>query len=120
MTALASSLRQTRILEITGNCLSLFLLGVGLFDQFMRFKLGGVELLLVCILIINYVNLFRSPSDRHRLVSKNWKRSFQPIPAILMSGQSEDISEIMDAICPSSLTGLRSISVGSGLCDLAP
>jgi hypothetical protein len=60
MTAPASSLRQARIFEITGNCLLLFLLGVGLFDQFMRFKLGGVDLLLVCILIINYVNLFRS------------------------------------------------------------
>ncbi|MFZ3350907.1 MAG: hypothetical protein WA268_08580 [Xanthobacteraceae bacterium] len=60
MTAPDSSLRQTRIFEITGNCLFLFLLGVGLFDQFMRFELGGVDLLLVCILIINYVNLFRS------------------------------------------------------------
>jgi hypothetical protein len=60
MTALAPSLRQSRIPEVTGNGLFLFLLGVGLFDQFMRFKLGGVKLLLVCILIINYVNLFRS------------------------------------------------------------
>lgn len=58
MTAPDSSLRQTRIFEITDNCL--FLLGVGLFDQFMRFELGRVDLLLVCILIINYVNLFRS------------------------------------------------------------
>jgi hypothetical protein len=60
MPSIAFSPRQTKILEITAVCLLLSLLALGLFDQFMKFKLGGAELILVCILIINYVNLFRS------------------------------------------------------------
>ena len=86
----------------------------------MRLKLGGVELLLVCILIINYVNLFRSQLRQASARIEELEKKLSTYPAVLpMSGQSEDISEIMDAICPSSLTGLRSISVGSGLCDRA-
>jgi hypothetical protein len=35
-------------------------MGFGLFYQFEGFKLDGADLVLVSIIIINYVNLFRS------------------------------------------------------------
>ncbi len=60
MTAIVSSPRQTRILEITSVCFPIFIMGVGLFYQFMGQKLDGPVLILVGLCIITYANLFRS------------------------------------------------------------
>jgi hypothetical protein len=60
MTAAAFSSRLTRILEIGGTCVLFFMVASGLFYQFMGWKLGGVDLVIVSSLIGIYVNLFRS------------------------------------------------------------
>jgi hypothetical protein len=60
MTAAAFSSRLTRILEIGGTCVLYFMVASGLFYQFMGWKLGGVDLIIVSSLIGIYVNLFRS------------------------------------------------------------
>ena len=60
MTAAAFSSRLTRILEIGGTCVLFFMAASGLFYQFMGWKLGGVDLIIVSSLIGIYVNLFRS------------------------------------------------------------
>ncbi len=52
--------RQTRLLEVIGICLLFFTMGFSLFYQFEGLKLDGADLIIVCIIIINYVNLFRS------------------------------------------------------------
>jgi len=60
MIAAAFSPRLTRMHEIGGACVLAFLVGSGLFYHFMGWKLGGVDLVIVCSLISIYVNLFRS------------------------------------------------------------
>ena len=68
MTAAALSPRLTRMLEILGACVLIFLVGSGLFYRFTGWRLGGDDLLMVCLLIIIGVNLFwsqlRQASDR--------------------------------------------------------
>ena len=51
MTAAAFSSRLTRILEIGGACVLFFMVASGLFYQFMGWKLGGVDLVIVSSLI---------------------------------------------------------------------
>jgi hypothetical protein len=81
MTTAASSPRQTLILEISAVCLLIFVMGLGLFYQFMGWKLDGNNLVIVGILIINCVNLFRAQlrqvSDR---ISELEKRLAAPGP----------------------------------------
>ena len=60
MTAAAFPSRLTRILEIGGTCVLFFMVASGLLYQFMGWKLGGVDLVIVSSLIGIYVNLFRS------------------------------------------------------------
>ena len=60
MTPLPSSPRQTRMLEILGVSMLIFTLGFGLLYQFKGWKLDGSALIIVCIIIVNYVNLIRS------------------------------------------------------------
>ena len=64
MTAAAFSSRLTRILEIGGTCVLFFVVASGLLYQFMGWKLGGSDLVVVCALIGIYVNLFRSELRR--------------------------------------------------------
>jgi hypothetical protein len=81
MPAAALSPRQIRMFEILAVCLLIFGLGVGVLYQFMGLKLEGAHLVLVCILIVNYVNLFRSQlrqaSDR---IDELEKRLAAPLP----------------------------------------
>ena len=76
MTAAAFSSRLTRILEIGGTCVLFFMVASGLFYQFMGWKLGGVDLIIVSSLIGIYVNLFRSQlrqvSDRINELEKRF------------------------------------------------
>ena len=76
MTAAAFSSRLTRILEIGGTCVLFFMVASGLFYQFMGWKLGGSDLVVVCALIGIYVNLFRSQlrqvSDRINELEKRF------------------------------------------------
>jgi hypothetical protein len=61
MTAAAAlSPRQTRILEISAVCLLAIMMGLGVLYQFMGWKLDGVHLVIIGVLIANYVNLFRA------------------------------------------------------------
>jgi len=68
MTAAAVSPRQIWMLEISAICLLAFMMGIGVFYQFMGFKLDGNLLVLVGALIVIYVKLFqaqlRQVSDR--------------------------------------------------------
>jgi hypothetical protein len=64
MTAIVLSARQTRTAEITSLCLLLFTMGAGLLFTFMRWTLDGSALIVVCVLIFNYVTLFRSQLGR--------------------------------------------------------
>ena len=59
MTAAARSPRQIRMFEIGGVCVLFITVGYGLFYHFMGWKLDGGDLILVCALIMIYVNLFR-------------------------------------------------------------
>ena len=76
MIAAAFSPRLTRMHEIGGACVLAFLVGSGLFYHFMGWKLGGVDLVIVCSLISIYVNLFRSQlrqaSDRINELEKRF------------------------------------------------
>ena len=76
MIAAAFSPRLTRMLEIVGACSLFFMVGSGLFYQFMGWKLGGSDLVVVCALIGIYVNLFRSQlrqaSDRINELEKRF------------------------------------------------
>jgi len=76
MTAAAFSPQLTRMHEIGGACVLAFLVGSGLFYQFMGWKLGGSDLVVVCALIGIYVNLFRSQlrqvSDRINELEKRF------------------------------------------------
>ena len=78
MTAAALSPRLTRILEIGGTCVLLFMVASGLLYQFMGWSLGGSDLVVVCALIGIYVNLFRSQlqhaSDRINELEKSLQR----------------------------------------------
>jgi hypothetical protein len=60
MSPYSFSPKQTRVLEIT--CLVIFIAAIifGVVYQIMGWKLEGGHLILVCILVINYVNLIRS------------------------------------------------------------
>jgi hypothetical protein len=60
MFPLAFSARQTRRLEIVGVCLFIFTMGFGLLYQFKGWKLDGAALIIICIIIINYVNLIQA------------------------------------------------------------
>lgn len=59
MTPVGFSPKQARMLDLTGIALLLALMGFGLLYQFKGWKLDGTNLVGVCIVIINYVNLFR-------------------------------------------------------------
>jgi hypothetical protein len=62
--------------EIGGACLLAFIVGSGLFYHFMGWKLDGTDLIMVCGLIMIYVNLFRSQlrqaSDRINELEKRF------------------------------------------------
>jgi divalent metal cation (Fe/Co/Zn/Cd) transporter len=60
MIAAAWSPRQTRMVEISAVCLLAIMMGLGVLYQFMGWKLDGIHLVIVGILIVNYVNLFRA------------------------------------------------------------
>jgi hypothetical protein len=64
MTPAGYSPRQVRILDLTGILLLLALLGFGMLYQIKGWKLEGTHLIGVCVVIVNYVNLFRAQLSR--------------------------------------------------------
>ena len=76
MTAAALSPRQIRMLEISAICLLAFVMGFGVLYQFMGWKLDGIHLVLVGVLIGTFVNLFRAQlrqvSDRINELEKRF------------------------------------------------
>ena len=60
MTAAAYSPRQIRMLEISALCLLAFMMVIGVFYQFMGFKLDGNLLIMVVALIVIYVKVFQA------------------------------------------------------------
>lgn len=59
MTPVKYSARQVRVLDLMGVALLIAFLGFGAFYQLKGWKLEGVHLIGVCLIIVNYVNLFR-------------------------------------------------------------
>ena len=60
MTAAAYSPRQIRMFEISALCLLAFMMVIGVFYQFMGFKLDGNLLIMVVALIVIYVKVFQA------------------------------------------------------------
>ena len=60
MTAAAYSPRQIRMFEISALCLLAFMMVIGVFYQFMGFKLDGNLLIMVGALIVIYVKVFQA------------------------------------------------------------
>jgi Kef-type K+ transport system membrane component KefB len=77
MTAAAFSPRLTRMLEIVGGCSLFFMVGSGLFYQFMGWNLGGSDLVVVVLSSASTSIFFGPNSDRYQIVSTNWKRGLQ-------------------------------------------
>jgi len=59
MTAQANSPRLILIGEISAFCLWLVMMGYGLYHTLTRWELGGTDLVLVGVLIVNWVSLLR-------------------------------------------------------------
>ena len=60
MTAAAYSPQQIRMFEISAICLLAFMMLIGVFYQFMGFKLDGNLLIMVGALIVIYVKVFQA------------------------------------------------------------
>jgi hypothetical protein len=70
----------TKIAEITAICLLIFTMGSGLLYQFLGWKLDGTSLIMVCVLLINYVNVVQSRLAQASARIDELEKRLSPLP----------------------------------------